>query len=327
MVRLLLTGIAGFLGSHIAEHVQANTDWEIVGLASFRHRGDSLRTLTFGPDVTIHHADLTAPISPRLMDLIGPVDYIINAAAESHVDRSIADPRPFIENNVSLAITMLEYAREVKPSAFVQVSTDEVYGPALHGQQHAEWSPILPSNPYAASKAAQEAVAISYWRTYGVPLIITNTMNLIGERQDAEKMVPMAIRGIARGDTLTIHGGPEGIGSRFYLHARNMADALLWLLRSDPPSQYPAATMPDRYNIVGEREIDNLQLASMIARIMGFTYKYEFVDFHAARPGHDRRYALDGAKLEAWGWKAPLDLEESLRRTIDWTLDHEEWLT
>ena len=322
-MRLLLTGIAGFIGSHIVEHVQANTDWEIVGLASFRHRGDSLRTESFDWDrVTIHRADLTADISHRLAERIGPVDYIVNAAADSHVDRSIEEPRPFIENNVSLAITMLEYARLVKPKAFVQVSTDEVYGPA-EDVLHAEWSPIIPSNPYSASKAAQEAIAISYWRTFDVPVVLTNTMNNFGERQDAEKYIPQVIGRVQRGEVVTVHGTPNNIGSRFYLHARNHADALLHLL--DEPTRYPAPC-PDRYNVVGEVEVDNLTLAQTIADILGKPLRYELVDFHAARPGHDRRYALDGAKLRAMGWTPPLSFHDSLERTIRWTLDHAEWL-
>jgi dTDP-glucose 4,6-dehydratase len=224
-MRVLLTGIAGFIGSHVAEHIAATRpEWEVVGLASFRHRGDPLRIDSMPARYEIHHADLASPLSHRLIDRIGHIDVIINMASESHVDRSIEDPVPFVENNVSLALSMLEYARIVRPQLFVQISTDEVYGPAMDGELHREWSKILPSNPYSASKAAQEAIAFSYWRTYGVPVLITNTMNNFGERQDREKMIPMCISRIATGKTVTIHGSPGNIGSRFYLHARNHAD-------------------------------------------------------------------------------------------------------
>lgn len=327
--RVLLTGIAGFIGSHTAEHLQANTDWDIIGLASFRHRGDALRIDGMDPErVTIHHADLTGPISERMAERIGPIDYIINMAAESHVDRSISEPRPFIENNVALAITMLEYARLIKPKFFVQISTDEVYGAAGPGVEYPEWSPILPSNPYSASKAAQEAIAISYWRTYGVPLVLTNTMNNFGERQDPEKMVPMVVRRVIHDEVVTIHGTREAIGSRFYLHARNHADALLFLLRGELPAKYGEEHVdrPDRFNVVGEREIDNLSLAHMIADLVGRPLRYELVDFHSTRPGHDLRYALDGSKIRNMGWRPPLDLEDSLRRVIEWTQANPEWL-
>jgi dTDP-glucose 4,6-dehydratase len=325
---VLLTGIAGFAGSHIVEHLQANTDWQIIGLASFRHRGDALRTDPFDPSrTTILHADLTAPISDRLAERIGDIDLIINAAAESHVDRSISDPRPFIENNVAVAITMLEYARLARPRAFLQVSTDEVYGPAPAHYRSREWDAIVPSNPYAASKAAQEAIAISYWRTYGVPVVLTNTMNLIGERQDREKYVPSLIADIHAGRTVTVHGTPGNIGSRFYLHARNHADALLFLSGRSPTMWDGEVGRPDRYNVVGEQEVDNLTLALLVADLLGRPLRYDLLDFHAARSGHDRRYALDGTKIADLGWTPPLSFNASLETTVAWTLRNPEWLS
>lgn len=332
MKTLLLTGIAGFAGSHALEHVLSNTDWNIVGLATFRHRGDPLRLDVDAYDpsrIRIFYCDLNSDISHRLADRIGPVDYIWNLAAESHVDRSITDPRPFIENNVSAAITMLEYARVVKPEAFIQISTDEVYGPAPADVNFPEWSPIVPSNPYSASKAAQEAIAISYWRTYNVPLIITNTMNLIGERQDTEKFVPMCIAKINDGDVVTIHGSEDHIGSRFYLHARNHADALMFLTKLRRPTLFERDLheKPDRYNIRGEREVDNLEMGNMIADILGKEMRYELVDHHASRPGHDPRYALDDKKLTKLGWEPPVPLYDSLVRAVLWTLENPEWLT
>jgi dTDP-glucose 4,6-dehydratase len=193
MKRILVTGIGGFVGSHFAEHILKNTDWEIVGIDSFRNKGDSLRLrhLAKEPRLTVHTHDLQAPISDRMIEVIGSIDYVINIASDSHVDRSISDPVPFVENNVALILNVLEYCRRVKPSKLIQCSTDEVFGPALEGTAHTEWYPILPSNPYAASKAAQNAIAISYWRTYNVPLIITHCMNMIGERQDKEKFIPI----------------------------------------------------------------------------------------------------------------------------------------
>lgn len=331
MSRLLLTGIAGFAGSHALEHVLQHTDWDIVGLTTFRHRGDPLRLDIdlWDPDrVSIFHCDLQSDISPRLIERFGPIDYIWNLASESHVDRSITDPRPFIENNVSLAITMLELARVLKPSVFLQISTDEVYGPAPEGVDFPEWSPIVPSNPYSASKAAQEAIAISYWRTYGVPLIITNTMNLIGERQDTEKFVPSTIAKVYSGKTVTIHGNENEIGSRFYLHARNHADALLFLTLNRRPTPFVRSVhdKPDRFNVRGEREVNNLEMARMVADIIGKPLRYELVDFHNERPGHDPRYALDDTKLRNLGWTPPIPLAESLKKAVEWTLDNPEWL-
>jgi dTDP-glucose 4,6-dehydratase len=334
-MRLLLTGVAGFAGAHILQHLLENTDWEIVGIASWKHKGTPERVhqvLSKEPcwprRVAIVTHDLESPLTERTLARIGALDAIINAAAESHVDRSIADPVPFIENNVGVALNMLELARRQAATlkVFVQVSTDEVYGAAPDGVRHAEWSPIVPSNPYSASKAAQEAIAISYWRTFAVPLIITNTMNIFGEMQDPEKYIAKIIRAVAKGEVVTVHGGAEGIGSRFYMHGRNHADALLFILRNVTPILHPGADRPLRYNVVGEKEIDNLALARMIAAMMGKPLRYEIVDFHSTRPGHDRRYALDGSRIHQAGWTAPFTFEESLRRSIAWTLAHPEWL-
>lgn len=334
-MKVLLTGIAGFMGSHVLQHILTNTDWTIVGIASWTHKGTPERVeevLSTDPSwrdrVTIITHDLSAPFTEQTKRRLTDIDYIINIASDSHVERSITNPVPFVQNNVNLMLTMLELAREIKPRKFLQISTDEVYGPAPEHTFHKEWSTILPSNPYSASKAMQEALAISYWRTYNVPLIITNTMNLFGEMQDPEKYTAQLIRKIHRGERVTVHGSPMNVGSRFYLHARNQADALLFILKTVKPVAYSEGIdRPERFNIVGDKEMDNFDLAKLVAKIMGKKLTYEFVDFHATRPGHDRRYALDGTKLKReYGWKAPLDFETSLRRYIDWTLKHPQWI-
>jgi dTDP-glucose 4,6-dehydratase len=330
--RVLVTGSAGFVGSHIVEHILANTDWEVVGIDSFRHRGDSQRVYHDPKRYKVFTHDLTTPISKILKKRIGHIDYIIQNASESHVDRSIEDDsrRIFVENNVNVALTMLEYAYEIKPEKYIHVSTDEVYGPAINGHNHKEWETHLPSNPYSGSKAAQVDISISYWRTLGIPLIITETMNIIGERQDTEKFVPMLIKKIIKGEEVTIHGTEGDIGSRFYLHARNQADGLLYLLKYINPMMYEDSTdyivKPSRYNIVGELELNNLELAQMVADIIGKPLNYKLENFHACRPGHDRRYALDGSKMNKILWKPPVPFRKSLEKIIEWTFENKEWL-
>lgn len=334
--RILLTGIAGFVGSHVLSHLLKNTDYEIVGIASWTHKGLPKRILddenyqNNKERVTVITHDLIAPFTEDIKKKIGKVDIILNIASDSHVDRSITDPVPFVKNNVALVLTMLEFAREVKPELFLQFSTDEVYGQAPLGVNHKEWSPIIPSNPYSASKAAQEAIAISYWRTYGVPVIITNTMNVGGQRQDREKFIPMCIKKIHDGEKVSIHSYPDGktAGSRFYIHGRNVADGILFILNNLKPKKFGESDFPDRYNIVGEREVDNLSLAQMIAGYVGKELKYELVNFHSSRPGHDCRYALSGQKLEELGWVPPVKMEEWLKSTVDWYLKEEnkDWL-
>lgn len=332
MKRVLLTGGAGFIGAHTLEHLLEKTDWFVVVVDSLEHRGNMKRieqVLGKNPAwrerMQFVKQNLALELPVENLTWWGDVDYIINMASESHVDRSIADPKPFIFNNVGLTVNMLEYARLIKPKAFIQVSTDEVYGPMYNDRPFTEWQRQIPSNPYSASKSAQEAIAISYWRTYGVPLIITNTMNNIGEMQDVEKFVPMLIRDIKAGREAQIHGTKHHIGSRFYLHARNHADALLFLLQKQPP-KYGQANRPMRVNIVGDTRLSNLEMAQRIAKLLNKPLKYELVDFHSTRPGHDLHYGLDGSRLAGLGWKPPLTFAASLRRTVENYVEHPEWL-
>ena len=327
MKRLLLTGASGFVGSHFVDHFLLNTDWEIVGIESWTHKGvperilDSKHYQANKDRVTMFTHDLTAPISDVLLSRLGKIDYIINLASMSHVDTSIIDPVPFIKNNVDIVLNMLELARKLKPEKFIQFSTDEIYGPMLNGVPHLEWDKTLPSNPYSASKAAQEAIAISYWRTYSVPIIITNTMNIIGERQDGEKYLPKIVKTVLDGDTLTIHAKDGVAGSRFYLHARNAADACMFILNNVDIAMFPTSNEPERFNIVSDNELDNLELAKLVASIMKKGLKYEFIDVHSVRPGHDPRYGLDGNKLKNLGYDYPVPFIESLTQTIDWMTD------
>jgi|SRR5215475_3847151 len=331
--RVLLTGAGGFIGHHTLSHLLTETDWHVIATDSFRHKGKTDRINQvldadpqWRPRVTVHTHDLSAPFSAQAAERIGRIDHIIAMASQSHVDRSIADPVPFVRTNTDVILTTLELARVTHPESVIVISTDEVYGPCEREDAHPEWSPVIPSNPYAASKAAQEAIAVSYWRTYGVPVVIVNCMNAIGERQDPEKFVPKLIKGISSGQTVTIHGREGDIGSRHYLHARNFADGLLFIMRHLPPARFPDVSRPDRYNVASPEAIGNLDLALEAAQVIGKPLKYQLVDFHSARPGHDAHYGLDPRKLEVAGWKAPVPFSESLARTVRWTLNHPEWL-
>lgn len=335
--KILLTGIGGSVGIHTFAHVMNNTDWEMIGVDSFRHKGwtDRVKAIFDAHPEWISRTkiithDLTAPFSELLKKKIGHMDYIISMASLSDVEASIHDPVTFIRNNIELTTNLLEYAREVKPSVFIQFSTDEVYGPTpTKEERYKEWSPIVPSNPYAASKACQEAIAISYWRTFNVPLIITNTMNNFGEMQQSAKYPVMIQKWIAKGEKITVHGQEGNIGSRSYIHSRNASDALLFIIKNFPPHLHEAGTAdkPDRYNIAGDKQIDNLELVKIISSLMGKEANYELADYHHTRPGHDLHYGLDDSKLASKGWKSPMSFEESLKNTIDWQTTHGEWIS
>mgnify|MGYP003144513969 FL=1 len=334
MTKVILTGANGFVGHHILEHFLKKTDWEIYCLdkLSYASSGhDRIRDINvFNDDrVKIFTTDLSLPFQEGLIKELGDIEYIFHVAADSHVDNSISDPVPFVQNNIDSTLHILEYARSLPNlKKFIYFSTDEVYGSAPIGKNYKEGERFNCGNPYSASKGAAECICQSYANTYKIPIIITNTMNVIGERQHPEKFVPKVINKVLNNETVTIHSNKEKTeaGSRFYIHARNIADALLHILENCDETLDNYDASKGRFNIVGEKETDNLQLAQLIADILGKELKYEMVDFHSQRPGHDLRYALDGEKMKKLGWNHPVSFEQSLESTIKWSLDRDEWL-
>lgn len=345
--KVLLTGAGGFIGSHCIEYWLKKTDWILFCVDSFQHKGQHTRlevasqTEGWKDRVKIFYHNLATPIDPQLENLLlerrfeknGQIsersfDYIVNMASNSAVERSTSDPTECLRNNFEIGLTMLEFARKNQPKKFLQVSTDEVFGECMDEKGHHEWDMILPSNPYAASKASQDAMAIAYWRSYKLPIIITHCMNVIGERQDPEKFLPKIIQCVACDKEVPIYAdSPSNIGSRVYLHAHNKADAIRFILEEQPVAIYGHdSPKPDKYNICGDKELNNLELAQMVAKIMGKKLKYALISSESARPGYDRRYALDGSKLSALGWKPPMSFETSLKRIVQWTLDNPHWL-
>lgn len=321
--RILVTGGCGFIGSHFVREILDKTDHDIVIIDSLTYAGRVDRVtggfrLGDTDRVEIRWHDLRAPLPPD-----ESIDWVVNFASESHVDRSISHPIPFFQNNVAVALHMLEFATLSNVEKFIQISTDEVFGPTDGTHQHTEWEPHIPSNPYAASKSAQEAAAIAWWRTYNVPLIILNTMNNFGERQDAEKFVPKCIAAAMTGELLPIHGrfDPESgefvSGSRVWLHARMFSEAILWTLDNIRPASFlDGATRPTRFNVAGVEQISNLDLADRIGHILERPIYIDAVDFHSSRPGHDMHYGLDGTALREAGWTPSIAFDDCLRTTV-----------
>ena len=238
----------------------------------------------------------------------------------------------FVLDNVVATCNILEFARLQKDNLerFIYFSTDEVFGPAPNGIKYKENDRYNSTNPYSATKAGGEELAVAYENTYGLPIYITHTMNVFGERQHPEKYIPMCIKRIRDGETVTIHSDSTKTipGSRHYIHAEDVASAILFLLNYEGNFEptWGNAKCP-KFNIVGAEELDNLELAQIIAEAQGKELNYELVDFHSSRPGHDLRYALDGDKMRELGWVPAKSVRERIAEVTNWTLKNERWIT
>lgn len=336
---ILITGGAGFIAHHVIDKILSTTDWEIITLDRLDFSGNLNRlkeVVSSYPEseqkrVKIVHHDLKAELNPEISATIGKIDYISHLAAGSHVDRSISYPLEFVMDNVVGTAHILDYARKIDGlERFAYFSTDEVFGPAPIGVYYKENDRYNSTNPYSATKAGAEELVVAFENTYGLPAIITHTMNVFGERQNPEKYIPMVIKKVRDGELVTVHSNAKKTvaGSRHYIHAEDVAEALLFLYDYDLSSLKADETGAkcQKFNIVGKDEIDNLQLAQFIAETQNKELIYEMVDFHSQRPGHDLRYSLDGAKMAKMGWE-PTSAYKRLESTIKWTLKNDRWLS
>ena len=330
MKRILVTGGAGFIGHQVIYRLLKDTDFDVVTLDRLDTSGNLNRiheVLEENPKWKSRFEyfwhDLKAPINDTLKNQIGRITHIVHLAAGSHVDRSIEDPMSFVMDNVVGTTNMLIYAKDLPKEdlkLIINFSTDEVFGPAPNGVAYKEWDRYNSGNPYSASKAGAEEMCLAFGNTYNMPIINSHTMNVFGIRQHSEKYIPLLIKKVRDGEVVTTHSNKEKTkaGSRFYINTDDVADAVLFLMENGKAG--------DKYNIVGEREVDNLELAKMVAEIMGKELKYEMVDFHSSRPGHDLRYALDGTKMKSMGWEPKVEVYERLKEVVEWSLNNEQWL-
>lgn len=329
-MRVLITGTAGFVGHYVVDKIIKETDWEIVGLERLSYSGNLNRLShidTKGRYTSIHH-NLQSPIGDMLQKQIGQVDYIIHIGANSHVDRSIEDPLSFVMDNVVGTCNILNFARTLPDlKCFLYFSTDEVFGPAPDGVKYDEYDRYNSTNPYSATKAGGEELAVAFRNTYGVPVVVTHTMNVFGDRQHPEKYIPKCIRFVNNGETIQIHSDETLTvpGSRHYIHGEDVADGVLFILKNLVPSKVSKSDACPKYNLVGPEEVNNLELAQMIADVMNKPLKYELVNFHSSRPGHDLRYAISGDRLAKAGWVPKASLRQRISEVVEWTLDNKMW--
>tara|TARA_B100000902_G_scaffold25753_1_gene30949 strand:+ start:1896 stop:2894 length:999 start_codon:yes stop_codon:yes gene_type:complete len=329
MVNILITGGCGFIGHHFVEHIINNTNWNIVVIDKLtyasmgfkRFEEDIFNKAIINKRLKVITWDLSCPFSIGLIKELGEINIIVHMAAETHVDNSIKNPVPFVKNNIMSTLHLLEYSRNLKNlRTFFYFSTDEVYGPALGEKLYKEDERHNPTNPYSASKSGAEQLCVAYNNTYKIPIIRINVMNAFGEKQHVEKFIPKVIKKVLNNETVEIHSYPDKkrSGTRFYIHARNIAAGVLFLLEN--------GNIGESYNLTGEREVSNLEMAQIISKTMNKELNYKMVDFHSDRPGHDLRYGLDGSKMFDMGWELPINFEDSIKKTVLWTLKNQEWL-
>ena len=341
MKRVLITGGAGFIAHHLIFFLIKYTNWEIVSLDRLDYSGNLNRldnimsTLSESERkrLKIVFHDLKSEINPWIKKELGDINIILHLAAGSHVDRSIDYPLEFVMDNVVGTANILEYARFINDNngleRFVYFSTDEIFGPAPNGVDYKENDRYNSTNPYSATKAGGEELAVAYENTYNLPVYITHTMNVFGERQHPEKFIPMCIKKIRDGEKVTIHSDKTKTipGTRHYIHAEDVAEAIYFLLTQniEIDIDFAGAKCP-KFNIVGLEEIDNLELAQLIADSQGKELNYEMVDFHSSRPGHDLRYSLSGEKMKKLGWAPSIKLSQRIKQVVEWSLMNENWI-
>lgn len=304
-MKVLLTGGAGFSGSHMADYIAANTDWDIVVLDCLTYAG-KMENLSQVPANRLKFIkwDFRFPLPGKVLSEIYPVDYIIHCGAETHVTNSLHDPEIFVQSNIIGTYNMLEAARQLNPVKFLYVSTDEVFGASL--TPHKETDQLSPSNPYSATKAAGEMLVKSYQSSFGLPCLITRTTNIFGKRQHPEKFIPMVIQKLENKEVVDIHTSRVGeIGSRQWIHASDQAAAIVYLLRIEQIN----AT----FHIAGERKT-NEEVVRAIAN--GRQGTCHLVNAYEKYPGHDLHYALDDSKIRGLGWSPKLTFEQGICETL-----------
>lgn len=323
-MKVLITGTAGFVGSHVLESVLRKTDWDVICVDSLKswHNGNVDSTMQAmagfrkdGRGVSHMTHDLAIPFRAQQIDFIGYPDYILNIASMSQVEASINDPVGFMSNNVQLMSNMLDLARQVKPKRFIHMSTDEVYGRGLPCAP----TDYQPSSPYAASKAAQEVLSLSYSRTFKVPVSIVNSANMFGQRQSELAFIPKIVRWLIEGKTIPVHYYGDFPGNRSYTYVKNVSDHIVSLCREDAERKSGLFQFPQRITLPGQERVDNAALVKQIAKIMDIDFRIMKVSGEAFRPGHDPMYQ-DLVPNQDW-WPA-YAFSDGLKDTVEWLVEH-----
>jgi dTDP-glucose 4,6-dehydratase len=314
MMKVLVTGGAGFIGSNFVRHaLTAHADWHVTTLDKLTYAGrlENLRGLLDHPRHEFVKGDVADPAIAA--PLVAAADVVVHFAAETHVDRSILNAGEFITTDVFGTFVLLEAAREAgRLRKFIQISTDEVYGSVAEGSSR-ETDELRPRNPYSASKAGADRLAYSYWATYEVPVVISRASNNYGPNQFPEKVIPLFITNAMDDLHVPLYG--DGQNVRDWLHVSDNCRALDLIIGVGVPGEV--------YNIGGGNHVKNADLTRRILQLLG---KPESLIRHVAdRPGHDRRYSLDTSKIQSIGWKPRVAFEQGLAETVAWYQQNQWW--
>jgi dTDP-glucose 4,6-dehydratase len=316
-LRLLVTGGAGFIGSNFIRYFFGrHPESRILNLDKLTYAGnlENLAGVDSNSDYRFVRGDVTdSALLERILD--EPIEAIVHFAAETHVDRSIAGAREFVETNVLGTYTLLEAARRHGIARFLYVGTDEVYGSMAPGEFADEEAALKPNSPYAASKAAADLLARSFWQTYGFPVVTTRCSNNYGPYQFPEKLIPLMIGNSLEGRKLPVYG--DGLNERDWISVEDHCRALDLVLERGRPGEV--------YNIGYGRPVANLEVVRSLLSMLG--RPESLMEFVPDRPGHDRRYALNIGKIEReLGWSPTVGVEEGLKSTVEWYQTHSGWL-
>ncbi|MCZ7383511.1 MAG: dTDP-glucose 4,6-dehydratase [Candidatus Methanoperedens sp.] len=313
-MKILVTGGCGFIGSNFIRYMLKDTEHEIINLDALTYSGnpDNLK----GVEKNKRYRFVKGRVEDKKLvsDLVQDVEYLVNFAAESHVDRSIRDPRPFMVTNIEGTATLIEACRQSNIKKIVHISTDEVYGELGETDRFVESLPLLPNSPYSASKASADLIIRAYHETYGLPVSTARPSNNYGYYQFPEKFIPLAITNLLENNPVPVYG--EGKNIRDWIFVEDCCAGIAAILDRGKHGEV--------YNVGGESEKRNIDIVKIILRLLG--KNESCIKFVKDRPGHDYRYALDNTKIrKELGWAPKINLEAGLGRTVEWYKNYPSW--
>ena len=315
MKTYLVTGGSGFIGSRFVHHIlRKYNDVSLINVDKLTYAGnqENLKDVSDDDRYRFYHDDICDKKRTAQIFREHKPDIVVNFAAESHVDRSIGAPEDFIQTDVFGTFVLLEESRKNNVERFIQISTDEVYGSTL-GEPFRETDTLMPSSPYSASKTGADRLAYSYFKTYDLPVIISRASNNYGSHQYPEKLIPLFITNAIDDKQLPLYG--DGLNVRDWLYADDHCSAIDFISSNGVPGEV--------YNVGGGNELTNIMITDRILELTGKSK--ELIKFVDDRPGHDRRYALDTAKLSALGWDPAIDFKTGMEKTVNWYIDNRSW--